>query len=140
MPTEEQTYEEVMKEAEAETKTILPEAPVSITVKGYYKGFSVMITKRNGEGIADVDKIVTAVENMISKGFKPSWNEDTNGKTLPKETPVNTEPAKQDLPVCPIHMKLMKERTSSDGRKFYSHSQQAEDGAWEYCSGRGYKQ
>jgi len=76
----------------------LPEAPVSITVRGYYKGFSVLITKRNAEGNIELDKIIKAVDNMVEKGFKPSWNETTNSgvRVLP-------EAPKTPAPTCGIH-------------------------------------
>lgn len=73
--------EEAADEAFGKTgkkKTDLPEAPVSITVRGYYKGFSVLITKRNAEGNVELEKVITAIDNMVAKGFKPSWNEETN--------------------------------------------------------------
>jgi len=74
----------------------LPEAPVSINVRGYYKGFSVQITKRNAKGVVELEKIITAIDNMIKNGFKPSWNDDTNGKS--SSTPkveVKTKPCEQ---------------------------------------------
>ncbi len=72
----------------------LPEAPVSINVRGYYKGFSVQITKRNAKGEVELTKIMTAIDNMIEKGFKPSWNDDTNGKV------VKAEVKTQGCPKC----------------------------------------
>ncbi len=100
--------QEVMEEpitnteiAKKEMETpILPEAPASITVKGYYKGFSVMITKRNAEGKAEIDKITIAIENMIAKGFKPSWNEDTNGKTLTHKSYAEKEVEQTNQETC----------------------------------------
>jgi len=82
---ETQEIEEVMDKAEELTKKALPEAPVSITVKGYFKGFSVLITKRSDSGDIKLDKIMEAVNNMVEKGFKPSWNTETNGKAVKQE-------------------------------------------------------
>ena len=64
----------------------LPEAPVSITVRGYYKGFSVLITKRHAGEEIKLDGIMVAIDNMVGKGFKPSWAEETNGKHEPIAT------------------------------------------------------
>lgn len=69
----------------------LPEAKASITVRGYYKGFSVLITKRNAEGEVELDNVMAAIDNMVAKGFKPSWAEETNGKHTPP-IPLKTKP------------------------------------------------
>jgi negative regulator of genetic competence, sporulation and motility len=119
--------------------TFLPEAPVSITVKGYYQGFSVLITKRNAEGKVELDKIISAIDNMVEKGFKPSWNEDTNKKTTPKIEEVKDE----IVAMCPIHNVPMEQRTWTDPqgkvKTWWSHSKN-EDGVWYNCSGKGWKE
>ena len=109
----------------------LPEAKASITVRGYYKGFSVLITKRNADGEVELDNIQKAIDNMVDKGFKPSWAEETNGKHDPAQV-------KSELPMCPVHNKPMKERTAPNGDKFYSHAMPTDDGRWIYCSGKGF--
>lgn len=57
------------------------EAPLSINIKGYYHGFSVMVTKRLEEDqiTPQLDGITAVIQKMIDKGFKPSWNDQTNG-------------------------------------------------------------
>lgn len=80
----EEAFDKAEELARPHDKRELPEAPVSITVRGYYKGFSVLITKRNATGEVELEKIIKAVDNMVDRGFKPSWNEDTNGKIQPK--------------------------------------------------------
>ena len=83
---------EEMKEVGDE---LLPEAPISVTIKGYYKGFSVLFTKRhNQDEEIELDNITKSIDSLIGKGFMPSWNTETNGKTL---NPVST------TPVCAIH-------------------------------------
>ncbi len=91
-------------EKEVNESLALPEAPVSITVKGYFTGFSVLITKRNAEGTVDMDGIEKAINNMISRGFNPSWNDDTNGKQLPKKVEV-------DQATCPHTNVTLKKAT-----------------------------
>ena len=94
---EEVVEENVLPEKEHE----LPEAPISITIKGYYKGFSVLLTKRLDERelTPQIVGVMAVIDNMINKGFQPSWNTDTNAK-------VNGETKTLD-PICPIHNKAM---------------------------------
>jgi len=75
---EEVVEENVLPEKEHE----LPEAPISITIKGYYKGFSVLLTKRLDERelTPQIVGVMAVIDNMINKGFQPSWNTDTNAK------------------------------------------------------------
>ena len=90
-----------MEEAEKkpfpwEEKETLPEAPVSITIKGYYKGFSVLITRRKTSmEEKQLTSIQKTIDNMVDKGFAPSWNEKTNGDhkepTKPLQRPCNHE-------------------------------------------------
>ena len=139
------TYEEVMAEAQAEmeepiTNTDLakiemetpvyqtqqlPEAPYSVTITGYYKGFSTMKTHRSFEPIKN-EVVVASIEDMIAKGFLPSWNTETNGKALAK--PVET-PATPASPVCPYHNKPMTLREGKFG-KFWSCSTKLADDTW----------
>jgi len=75
---EEVVEENVLPEPKAE----LPEAPISLTIKGYYKGFSVLLTKRMDESqlTPQIIGVMAVIDNMINKGFQPSWNTDTNAK------------------------------------------------------------
>ena len=61
------------------------EAPISGSIKGYYKGYSVQITNRDPSLNIEplLDKAKWVVEWMEKNGFKPSWNEDTNTKVNP---------------------------------------------------------
>ena len=82
---EEEEMEEAVREAKGEedyNKPELPEAPVSITIRGYYKGFSVLITKRKEAVDNDeATKIMRTIDGLVVKGFQPSWNTETNVKT-----------------------------------------------------------
>jgi hypothetical protein len=107
-----------------ETPNNLPEAPYSVTITGYYKGFSTMKTHRSFEPIKN-EIVVASIEDMITKGFLPSWNSDTNGKALPKAevTPATT------TPTCPYHNKPMTLREGKFG-KFWSCSTKLADDTW----------
>lgn len=133
----EETSQEAEFEADQKKST---ESPASVTIKGYYKGYSVLITNRDPEvAVAPLlAKAINGINWMVENGFLPSWNTDTNAKVNGKT--VQSAPAKveTDLPICPVHNKLMKERTGADGQTFFSHAEKTDDGRWIYCSGRGF--
>jgi hypothetical protein len=100
-PDIEKSIDETFKENTPE----LPEAPMSITIKGYYKGFSVLLTKRMDETqlAPQIVKVMGLVDTMIANGYKPSWNDDTNGKMLPTiQTAVQTPQAAPPAYVCKV--------------------------------------
>lgn len=68
----------------------LPEAPMSVNVRGYYKGFSVLFTRRT-KNKPSFDDITFMVDRMIQKGFEPSWNKQTSVEQLNGNKPVNKE-------------------------------------------------
>jgi hypothetical protein len=86
--------DEAVKMATGKTNGDLPEAPISITVKGYFKGFSALFTKRlDGDRlIPQIDGVVQLIDQLLLKGFEPSWNVDTN------KAMTSSKPA--DLGVC----------------------------------------
>jgi hypothetical protein len=78
-PEDKKAIDEIMKESN------LPEAPMSTHIDSYFKGFHVGFTIR-GDDNKNIP-VVTAtnvIESLIAQGYKPSWNEETNGKALPK--------------------------------------------------------
>jgi hypothetical protein len=88
-------------EAAAE-KQQLPEAPISITIMAYWKGFQVLITRRTGEQpiISQVPGIVSLVNKLIEEGFEPV-------RELPQPA-LPTREAKDKgsetvTPICQIH-------------------------------------
>jgi hypothetical protein len=121
--------EEVLRESNA----YFPEAPVSITIQGYCKGFSVLITKRNGAGKVEIPEIVKTIDNMIVKGFKPSWNEATNKQAeIAQATGQGGEAETANeayAPLCPVHKKAMTKRTGKYG-EFWSCGTKLSDGTW----------
>lgn len=69
-----------------------PEAPLSIHIDGYYKGFHTGITiRKDDNSIIPTTSITSTIDSLIEKGFKPSWNEETNGKASPKKPIVDQE-------------------------------------------------
>lgn len=66
----------------------LPEAPMSIHVDSYYKGFHVGWTKRMDEKSlsSQVLGIKAFINILVEDGYKPSWNDDTNEKNGHAET------------------------------------------------------
>jgi hypothetical protein len=79
------------------------EADQSVTIKGYYKGFSVLITKRKHDAkiLPLIEDAMIAINYMITKEFKPSWNEDTN-EQVSQPTNLGT------CPKCGAPMKISK--------------------------------
>lgn len=104
----------------------MPEAPASIHIDAYYKGFHVGLTRRYAEGnvVGKVNGIKTLIDSLVDQGFEASWNKQTseqhkNGvqtavvasptapeKVLCKECGVNYHDAK--WPRCFMCSKKMK--------------------------------
>ena len=67
------------------------EAPISVSSTVYYRGVSIIITKRDPE--AKIKPLIESQLTMINwmldeKECKPSWNKQTNGEI---QTPTNTK-------------------------------------------------
>ncbi len=78
---------EHLDEVESKQKIDLPEAPVSITIRAFYKSYSMLITRRGDKG--DMSKLIkdaaTAIDWMDNQeDYDASW--DTKAK--PKERKV----------------------------------------------------
>ncbi len=75
------------------------ESPQSITVQYYYKGFSILLTKRDPE--VEVKPLLisamASVDWAINTGLQPSWNLDTNKQALETKSVVHVE--QKALPV-----------------------------------------
>ena len=111
---------------------MLGEAPVSITVKCYYKGFSVLITRRKEKLAPDeASNIIEAIDNLIAKGFEPSWNKATSQEQL-NERQISEDIA--DKVTCPIHNIKMNHYVKGQD-EWWSH--QTKNGEW--CNGRDTK-
>lgn len=70
-------------------KNQLPEAPLSTTVRGFYKGYSVLLTMRDPEidGKPLLQKSMSAIDWMEQNDFKPDWRE-TEPTTQPSQPPL----------------------------------------------------
>ena len=80
--------EEVMetKEPMSVIENELPEAPMSIHIDTYYKGFHSGITIRMTDNTTiPTSKIMRVIDSLINSGFQPSWNVETNNAHI---TPV----------------------------------------------------
>ena len=97
----------------------LPEAPLSLHIDAYYKGFHTGITIRSGDNTkVPGSKIKGLIDSLIASGFEPSWNTDTNavhsnGHTLPAVPSV----------ICGVHgmpMKLIPAGISKKTNKAYN--------------------
>lgn len=78
-----------MKEGKS---TTLPEAPASVTIKGFYKGYSVLLTNRDEEIPMSplLKKAIKAIDWMVENGFKPSWDEKPASSSADKNTCPHT--------------------------------------------------
>ena len=108
----------------------LPEAPLSIHIDCYYKGFHSGITIRSGKNDeVPAHKIKHAIDALIELGFEPSWNRATSNEHLNGETPgadpdpdwIRDVPPKPQtpqtpptpaapmtaVPICPLHQTEM---------------------------------
>lgn len=82
------------------------ESPQSVSITGYYKGFSVIITKRDADAKVKplIDGAMVAIDYMIEQSFLPSWNKQTSAEALSPQKPLTTNPvASQDYSYEPTH-------------------------------------
>ena len=72
---------------EAIDKANPPEAPASVTIRGYYKGYSVLLTNRDESVKMSplLKKAMIAIDWMENNDFKPSWDD----KPKPASSGVN---------------------------------------------------
>ena len=110
-PPEDETYNPQppnnIAHAHARTWT---EAPASVTIKAYApSGFDVLLTIRDDDTAALIERMMGALGWLASKNFRPAYG---NGKALaPKTTPPQNAPPAQetppqaqgDAPVCEYH-------------------------------------
>ena len=83
----EDNFQKEMDEAIGEALPALPEAPLSINIGSYYKGFYVGWTKRSADDkVTDkVEGIKKFVDSLVIAGFMPSWNKQTSQEALKPE-------------------------------------------------------
>ncbi len=78
MDKDEKEIKESLEDLEKKEEISMSEAPASTTIRAYYQGFSVLFTKRNPEGKISPMNTRVFIDDIIKKGYKPSWNDDTN--------------------------------------------------------------
>lgn len=86
----------------------------------YYKGFHV---KKSTPNTLKPEEIVAIVDDYISKGFEPSWNNETNYQQL--DPTAKFKPTPKTCPECGVGDVV--EKTSKDGRAYYACS----EGKWD---------
>lgn len=89
-----------------EFKGTSTEAPLSVHIDTYFKGFHAGITIRKEDNSkVPVESIKTAIECLISSGFEPSWNKTTSMKHLETKTsPASSgELVEPSQIVCGVH-------------------------------------
>jgi hypothetical protein len=110
--TQQEEFDEAVAEAIDEQKA-MPEAPLSIHIDTYYKGFHSGITIRLPDNkVIPSSRITTMIDNLIFQGFKPSWNEDTNKA----QTPAKVMEATAGL--CPKCGSPLVEAKKKDGTSY----------------------
>ena len=120
-----------MTETRAANNNHIPEAPESVTIKGYYKGYSVMLTKRDVsvKSLPLIQDAIRAIDWMEEHGFKPDWHTDSNGKA------GHAGDGKQLLSVCPIHNEPMKVRKGDFGIFTSHYLGEDASGKKQFCKG-----
>ena len=103
-------YEDQMKESADEVldrampvEKDLPEAPMSIHIDSYFKGFHVGTTIRMTDNtIVPVSRIMAVINGFMTNGFQPSWNIETNNahSTPVQATTSQPTPSQGNLGVC----------------------------------------
>lgn len=115
------------------------EAPESLHIDAYYKGFHVGLTKRSATAQIKpyIDDAILAIDHMINKGFVPSWNSETNKSfTAPEQATITREIIQEtNENICPIHHVQMKERRIPGKDGFWFDHRRKNGDEWEKCNG-----
>ena len=114
-----EVFEESMKESADEVldrampvEKDLPEAPMSIHIDSYFKGFHVGTTIRMKDNtIVPVSRIMTVINGFMTNGFQPSWNVETNNAHIAPVQVVASQPTAPqttlgNCPKCGAPMKM----------------------------------
>lgn len=98
---------------------VTTEAPLSIHIDAYYKGFHSGITVRSMDNsVIPAKKIVAVIESLIGSGFKPSWNVETSKAHLQPEMSVDVPAVQQDpCPKCGAALVTAQKKDGSQYKK-----------------------
>lgn len=132
-----------MDEALESATPVLPEAPLSINIGSYYKGFYVGWTRRSADGkvTPHVSGVKEFVEKLIEAGYVPSWNPETNKASLGENKGIGVDLSidgeKGQGGVCPVHgtklvWKTGISKTTGKNYAFWSCPTKNADGS--YCN------
>ncbi len=113
---------------------VLPEAPASMTLRVWIKGYGVMLTARDEKVSSLLKKTETMIDYAESHGWKNTWEKEV------LVTPVKPKVEDHDAPWCPTHnlpMTLRQGVSKKTGRpyRFYSCTEKLADGTW--CQEKG---
>jgi hypothetical protein len=87
---------------EATEKQQLPEAPISLTIMAYYKGFQVLITRRTGEQpiLSQIPGVVALINKLEEDGFEPVRMNLPSALPSAEYREAGTE---REIPICADH-------------------------------------
>jgi hypothetical protein len=136
-----QDIDEALDKAIPVVEETNPTLPMYTHIDAYYKGFHTEFVIPAEKDRIPAGKVVIAIENLILKGFEPSWNKETTKSQLNPEPPDASEHVK--APKCSIHGTPMvwKSGTSKKTGKayaFFSCPEKLADGSW--CNGQAMKE
>lgn len=124
-----ETLDEAQINADDRTELDLPEAPASMTLRVWIKGYGVMLTARDNKVASLLKKTETMIDYAESHGWKNTWD------TTPAKTATN--PVNPQTPVCGIHGTPMEWKTGTSKKTgkpyaFWSCATRNADGS--FCS------
>ena len=116
----EQEVNESFKHPMSVIEKELPEAPMSIHIDTYYKGFHSGITVRMIDNTTiPTSRIMKVIDSLISNGFQPSWNVETNNAhSIPVQSVVSQPVVQPSIGVCPKCGAPLKEAKTKAGMVF----------------------
>jgi hypothetical protein len=134
-----ESIDEALDEAQINTddrkEQILPEAPASVTIKVWIKGYGVMLTARDNRVSELLKKTETLIDYAESHKWKNVWDQPGTVQPVQKVIP-------SDTPICEIHgtpMKHLEGISKKTGKaySFWSCQEKMDDGSW--CKGNAKK-
>ncbi len=112
-----QDVEESLKESTPVES--LPEAPMSIHIDTYYKGFHSGISIRMSDNsVIPTKRIMTVIDSLILNGFQPSWNPETNNAHSSPQKVTGSQPVTPQLGSCPQCGSPLIEAKKKDGTSY----------------------
>ena len=140
--------DDIMEATKHENEVNHTEAPLSINIGSYYRGFYVGWTKRSSDNkVSDkIDDIKKFVDGLVTAGYEPSWNKETSAKALNiNPTPIQAPIVADLVPTnatCPVHGSNLEwktgiSKTTNKPYAFWACNTKNADGS--YCKAGGKK-